>query len=48
MRRQLVHQAAIVLAAGVVFFTNLGGPALWDEDEPLYATCAREMIVRGD
>lgn len=48
MQRQLAHQAWIVLAATVVFFTNLGGPALWDEDEPLYATSAREMLARGD
>jgi 4-amino-4-deoxy-L-arabinose transferase-like glycosyltransferase len=48
MRRQLVHQGWIVLAACITFFTSLGVPALWDEDEPLYATCAREMIARGD
>jgi 4-amino-4-deoxy-L-arabinose transferase-like glycosyltransferase len=31
-----------------VFFTNLGGPRLWDDDEPRNATCAREMLARGD
>ena len=48
MRQQVLHQFWIVLAAGTVFFTNLGGPGLWDEDEPLYASGAREMIERGD
>jgi len=48
MRQQIVHQLLIVAAVGMVFFTNLGGPGLWDEDEPLYASCAREMIERGD
>ncbi len=32
----------------MVLFTNLGAVALWDEDEPLYASCAREMLQRGD
>lgn len=48
MHQHLRHQFWIVAAAGVVFFTNLGAAALWDEDEPLYASCAREMLQRGD
>ena len=42
------HQMWIFLAAVTVFFTNLGAPALWDEDEPKNAECAREMLARGD
>jgi len=42
------HQFWIVLAAGVVFFTNLGAVRLFDKDETLYASCAREMFQRGD
>lgn len=42
------HQLWIVLVGVVVFFTNLGGAALFDMDEALYATCAREMADRGD
>jgi 4-amino-4-deoxy-L-arabinose transferase-like glycosyltransferase len=38
----------LVAVAGVVFFTNLGRPQLWDEDEPRNAACAREMLDRGD
>jgi 4-amino-4-deoxy-L-arabinose transferase-like glycosyltransferase len=41
-------QLVLVLIAGVIFFTNLGGPKLWDEDEPRNAACAREMLERGD
>lgn len=48
MRQHLGHQLWIVTAAAVVLFTNLGAAALWDEDEPLYASCAREMLQRGD
>ena len=48
MRQQLFHQFWIVLAAAVIFFTTLGATGLWDEDEPLYACCAREMLQRGD
>jgi 4-amino-4-deoxy-L-arabinose transferase-like glycosyltransferase len=42
------YQLWIVLASAVVFFTNLGTTALWDLDEPLYASCAREMWERND
>src|SRR5215471_9683994 len=38
----------ILLACGFVLFANLGAPALWDEDEPKNAECAREMLERGD
>ncbi len=48
MRLQLQHQAWIVLAAAVMFFTGLGASRLWDDDEPKNATCAREMWQRGD
>ena len=42
------HLAAISLIAGVVMFTNLGRPKLWDRDEPRNAGCAKEMLERGD
>jgi 4-amino-4-deoxy-L-arabinose transferase-like glycosyltransferase len=42
------HQLSILIAAGLIFFTCLGTAALWDEDETWYASCAREMIERGD
>ncbi len=32
----------------VLLFTNLGGPMLWDDDEPRNANCAREMLAAGD
>lgn len=41
-------QLLIILAAGLVFFTNLGAAALFDEDEPKNAVCGREMFLRGD
>lgn len=42
------YQLWIATAASLIFFTNLGGAALWDMDEALYAACAREMLQRGD
>lgn len=42
------HQLLIVLAAILVFFTNLGGADLFDEDEPKNAACGQEMLARGD
>ncbi len=41
-------QFVVLAAAAIVFFTNLGVPQLWDEDEPRNAACAREMLKRGD
>jgi len=32
----------------IVFFINLGGPKLWDRDEPRNAGCAIEMIEAAD
>jgi len=48
MKTTLGHLAVIGLAAGVVFWIQLGVPALWDEDEPLYAAIALDMYQRGD
>jgi 4-amino-4-deoxy-L-arabinose transferase-like glycosyltransferase len=43
------RQLGIVAAlSGIVMLTNLGGPRLWDRDEPRNAGCAREMLDRGD
>lgn len=47
-RPSFVPYAGIVLLAGLVFFTNLGSAALFDEDEPKNAVCGREMFLRGD
>lgn len=47
--RTLLRHIAIVLAVGLVtLLTNLGGPRLWDRDEPRNAGCAEEMLARGD
>ena len=37
-----------MLAAGLICFVNLGVTGLWDLDEALYSSIAREMSVRGD
>ena len=34
----------IIAAASLAFFANLGRAALFDEDEAIHATCAREMF----
>lgn len=38
----------VLLAAGAVFFIDLGGTRLWDEDETLYASISRDMLERDD
>ncbi len=44
-----LQQALLVAAVtAIVMFTNLGGPRLWDRDEPRNAGCAREMLASGD
>ena len=47
MKKTLQCQLWIVAASGTIFFTCLGGAALWDDDETIYASCAREMLQRG-
>ncbi len=48
MRQQILHCGWIILATGLIYLANLGVAGLWDEDEPIYATCAREMLQRDD
>ena len=43
-----LHFAVILAVSSLVLFTNLGGPRLWDRDEPRNAGCAAEMMQRGD
>lgn len=38
----------VAAAAAAVLLWNLGGAALWDEDEPKNAACSAEMLDRGD
>ena len=40
--------AWLLLLAAVNFFAMLGGPTLWDVDEPNNAVCAREMLLGGN
>ncbi len=48
-RRMAAYQLAIVATACTIFFLpSLGWTGLWDMDEALYASCAREMFQRGD
>lgn len=42
------HIYLIGLFSLLLLFANLGGPTLWDRDEPRNAGCAHEMLVRGD
>jgi 4-amino-4-deoxy-L-arabinose transferase-like glycosyltransferase len=42
------HLLLILVVGAIVLFTNLGGPRLWDRDEPRNAGCTREMVARGD
>jgi 4-amino-4-deoxy-L-arabinose transferase-like glycosyltransferase len=44
----LRHMSLIILVGICVLFSNLGGPRLWDRDEPRNAGCAAEMSARGD
>lgn len=48
MHENAKYQLWIVAIAAVIFLTNLGATGLWDMDEALYTTCAREMFDRGD
>ena len=39
---------AVFIVAAFILLLNLGGPKLWDRDEPRNAGCAREMLERND
>ena len=43
-----LHAASIVTAAAAALLVNLGGPALWDDDEPKNAACSLAMLDSGD
>src|SRR5262245_19396488 len=45
---QLKHVALITAIPAFVMLTNLGGPRLWDRDEPRNAGCAREMLAANN
>ena len=42
------HGWIIAAAATVVLLVRLGGPALWDDDEPKNAACSLAMLDRND
>ncbi|MBS0205915.1 MAG: glycosyltransferase family 39 protein [Planctomycetes bacterium] len=42
------QQIFLAMVSALVFFTNLGAYALFDEDEPKNAVCGAEMFERGD
>src|SRR6185369_15740923 len=48
MKERLKQAGLVVAIAAVVMLTNLGGPRLWDRDEPRNAGCALEILRRGD
>ncbi len=48
MTQNTRYQIWIIAAAAIIFFSCLGSASLWDEDETLYASIAREMLHRGD
>ena len=42
------HQFILVLLCAVIYFTNLGGTHLWDEDEAHFGSTVTEMMQRGN
>lgn len=40
--------AGLILLSSILFFANLGGTRLWDDDEPKNAACGREMLEQGN
>src|SRR5262245_16740698 len=42
------HYLILILAAGPLFFWNLGGATLWDLDEGRNLVCAYEMMLAND
>ena len=46
--RPRVWTAIVCVATAVVLLTNLGGPPLWDDDEPKNASCTLAMLAADD
>ena len=46
--RPQVRAAIVGIAAAVVLLVNLGGPPLWDDDEPKNASCTLAMLAADD
>jgi len=46
--RSALAPLLVAAAAGLVLCPNLGGPPLFDEDEPKNAACSLEMLDAGD
>jgi len=42
------HALLVAAAAACTLLVNLGGPALWDDDEPKNAACSLAMLDSGD
>ena len=42
------HGVVVALTAALVLLPNLGGPPLWDDDEPRNAACSLAMHAGGD
>ena len=48
MSRSHLLLSALLAAALVLFFVDLGGSAIWDANEAFYVETPREMMERGD
>jgi 4-amino-4-deoxy-L-arabinose transferase-like glycosyltransferase len=48
MSKRLAPGLTVALLAAAVLLPNLGGPPLWDEDEPRNAACSLAMHASGD
>ncbi len=48
MKRRRSDGLLVAALAAIVLLPNLGGPPLWDEDEPRNAACSLAMWARGD
>lgn len=48
MSHRLVSGLVVATLAAIVLLPNLGGPPLWDEDEPRNAACSLAMLQTGD
>ncbi len=47
-RSRPLHALLVAGTAAILLLPNLGGPSLWDEDEPKNAACTLAMLARND
>ncbi len=48
LQKESVLVSTLIVVCGILFFFNLGGPALWNIDEGMHAATSKDMVLNND